>query len=593
MNRIDEKKSDMNRDQDISLKVLLPWLLSITRPVHAPLLFSTVMRIINLTADIVLFAVAGGGVAAVIYGKATIWQVLLLGGAVAAIKASAAYFEQFSGHYVAFKALELLRTNAYAKLWPQAPKVMTHARSGDLLTSLTRDVDRIEVVYAHTFAPVVAAFVVPTIAVSYVGIVYGWNLVWPTVVLVVISLLIVPFLGARAAFDSTRATLANRRILAHQVTDSVRGLDEVLGYGLEEIRMSQMDKIEQNMRSSQMVPRIGIGIRRALAIFIVIANLICVLWQGMHSDISLIILAGICVGFLRLFEGPRGIEDAVSYLDHSIAAAKRLWHICHTPPAVVDGPRPYTSDVPASIELVDLTYRYKDVDGTALKAGVSDISCSLEAGQTMMIVGASGSGKSTLAHLIARFDNPDSGQILIDGVDISSYELDSYRSHVVLVGQICQQLASDIATNLRLAAPEASDEELWQVLKVVEMDEEVRAMPEGLHTAVGERGTQMSGGQIQRLGLARSLLLKPTVMILDEFCANVNADLEEAIRANLKRYYPQMTIIEISHRLDHLSSADVIVMMDSGRVVQIASGKELDISTSSPLSHLVARDIDN
>ncbi|MCI2003175.1 MAG: ABC transporter ATP-binding protein, partial [Ancrocorticia sp.] len=143
-----------------NLHGLLTWLTGITHPVHKPLLVSTFFRFINLTLDIVLFGLAGGGVAAIITGT-TAWPVFLWLVIVALVKASAYYLEQLTGHYVAFKALELLRTEVFSSLWPKAPAIVTHAKSGDILASLTRDVDRIEVVYAHTFAPVVSAFVVP------------------------------------------------------------------------------------------------------------------------------------------------------------------------------------------------------------------------------------------------------------------------------------------------------------------------------------------------------------------------------------------------------------------------------------------------
>ncbi|MDU3750050.1 MAG: ABC transporter transmembrane domain-containing protein, partial [Cutibacterium avidum] len=144
---------------------VVTWLTGITRPVHPPLYFSAVMRIVHLVADMGLFAVAAGGMVAVVTSGWSVWAWLgwLVG--LALVQAVTFYLEQFSGHYVAFKALEVLRTHAFSQLWPKAPAVVSHSRTGDVLASLTRDVDRIEVVYAHTFAPVVAAFLAPLIAV--------------------------------------------------------------------------------------------------------------------------------------------------------------------------------------------------------------------------------------------------------------------------------------------------------------------------------------------------------------------------------------------------------------------------------------------
>ncbi|MDU4741755.1 MAG: ABC transporter transmembrane domain-containing protein, partial [Cutibacterium avidum] len=148
-----------------STRDVVTWLTGITRPVHPPLYFSAVMRIVHLVADMGLFAVAAGGMVAVVTSGWSVraWLGWLVG--LALVQAVTFYLEQFSGHYVAFKALEVLRTHAFSRLWPKAPAVVSHSRTGDVLASLTRDVDRIEVVYAHTFAPVVAAFLAPLIAV--------------------------------------------------------------------------------------------------------------------------------------------------------------------------------------------------------------------------------------------------------------------------------------------------------------------------------------------------------------------------------------------------------------------------------------------
>ena len=156
---------------------VMRWLTSITRPVHPPLYFSALMRVVHLLADIGLFAMAAGGMVAVVTAGWSAWAWLGWVVGLAAVQALAYYLEQFSGHYVAFKALEILRTYAFSQLWPKAPAVVSHSRTGDVLASLTRDVDRIEVVYAHTFAPVVAAIVAPLVAVVTGGVLYGWFVV--------------------------------------------------------------------------------------------------------------------------------------------------------------------------------------------------------------------------------------------------------------------------------------------------------------------------------------------------------------------------------------------------------------------------------
>lgn len=222
-----ETKSAAN----LSLKELIGWLTTITKPVHPPLLFSALMRITNLCLDVALFSLAVVfGLQMCVFIQWSWGKVGILIG-LALIKAIAAYLEQFSGHYVAFKALELLRTFVFSRLWPKAPQVMVSSRSGDLLASMTRDIDRIEVVYAHTFAPIVAALAVPAVMFPIAYTKSGLTILLIPALCVLISQLVVPLLGFKAAFGVTASGLRLRRDLAHHVTDTIGGYYEILGYG--------------------------------------------------------------------------------------------------------------------------------------------------------------------------------------------------------------------------------------------------------------------------------------------------------------------------------------------------------------------------
>jgi len=240
---------------------LIRWLTSITRPVHPPLLVSSVLRCVNLGLELVLFGLAGLLVASFASGH-PISGLLLWIVVVALAKALAYYAEQFTGHYVAFKALELLRGHAFASLWPKAPAVVLRNRSGDLLPTLTRDVDRIEVVYAHTFAPVVSAFVVPIAALATVGSLAGWDLVTIPAVCVALALLAVPFVGLRRSLHSTAEGLRLRGQLTAHATDSVYGIDEVLSYGHQRSRIEELDTLGSRVRDAAMPPLVFKGLRR-------------------------------------------------------------------------------------------------------------------------------------------------------------------------------------------------------------------------------------------------------------------------------------------------------------------------------------------
>lgn len=589
--RLADRAVDMSAVQTPPVSGIARWLTSITRPVHKPLFFSAVMRIVNLTLDVALFALAAGGLTAIMLEDANPAPILIGLVAIAICKATAYYLEQFSGHYVAFKALELLRTTAFSKLWPKAPGVVSHSRSGDILASLTRDVDRIEVFYAHTFAPVVAAFIVPIIVLITVGVNVGGHIVWVTAICVALGLLVVPIIGMRSSFTATQGAIATRRDLTHHITDSVQGLEEVVGYQMAERRILEMGLIEDRVHALTKVPRRVVAIRRAANVGLVLISVISVVVLGIYHGDNIVVIAAVAGGFLRLFEGPRGIEDAVGYLDHSIASAKRLWQICHSPFPVHDGDQFFDESLSGpDVEWDHVNYQYCDAEGNPTGAGVRDVTVVAPGGKHTVIVGVSGSGKTTMIQLALRFDNPDSGQIRVGGVPVEDFQLDSLRTHMVLVSQKNQLLNDTIEGNMRIANPEISEETMWELLEVVDLADEIREMPDGLATRVGERGAQVSGGQAQRLCLARALALNPSVLVLDEFTANLNVELEHLIRANLAQRYPGLTLIEVTHRVQAAREADHVVFIDQGEVLEQGNPDDL-ASGDGPVAKLWARDL--
>ncbi len=543
---------------------LIRWLTGITRPVHPPLLISAILRCINLGLELVLFGLTGAIVASSASGHPL--NGLMLWIIVAAVgKALAYYAEQFTGHYVAFKALELLRGHAFSALWPKAPAVVLRNRSGDLLPALTRDVDRIEVFYAHTFAPMVSAFIVPAVALTAVGAVAGWGLVMIPAICVAIALLAIPFLGIRSSLRSTAEGLRLRRQLAAHVTDSVYGVEEVISYGRQQQRAAELDVLGREVRDAARPPLVFKGLRRGVNLILMLVSVASIILIGSMSRIDPVVVATLATASLRLFEGPRGVEDAVGYLDHSLSAARRLWELCHAPEAVADGQQQLLLASSPSIEWRDVDYSYPaTLPGNQT---LSRVSVTAAAGKRTVFVGPSGSGKSTAAQLLLRYDELGGGDILVDGRSVREYTLDSLRRAVVLVPQHGQVLDTTIRENLQLGSPEATDDELWRALAIAELADEVRAMPQGLMTRTGRDGRELSGGQLQRLCLARALLMNPKVLVLDEFTANLNTGLESRIRTNLDETFPGLTIIEITHRLEHLGSAHQVFEFDQGQVV--------------------------
>lgn len=552
------------------LRTVLRWLLSLTRPVHGPLALSTLCRAAGQVADIGLFAVATYGMVAAVSsggGAGFLWLVALL----ALLKAGLRYLEQFTGHYVAFRALELLRTRVFASLWPKAPGIMARSRSGDMVASLTRDIDRIEVVYAHTVAPVVCAYVLTPAAMLVGGAVLGWSAMALPVVATALALAVIPYAGTRRAIDATTAQLAARADLAAHVTDSLYGLEDVLVFGRTADRMEETAALGAKVASSGSLPAWVAGLRRGANILAAGMSAAWIIAAGLSDPtISLPLAAAGAVAALRVWEGPQALEDAASSLDASLAAARRIYTLAHAPQPCPDGSGILMPERGLSVEFDDVRYTYPEREREVLRG----VSLRIPAGSHTVLAGRSGSGKSTLVHLVERYDDPTSGTVRIGGIPTTDLKVASLHSCVVGVSQKSQIVAGTIADNLRLGVPSATEVELWRALAVAGLEGDVRAMPEGLATRVGggtshgrPTGYALSGGQVQRLCLARAVLMRPAVLILDEFAAALNRELEAGIRANLRAALPDATIIEVSHRLDAVHEADTVAVLSSGRLV--------------------------
>lgn len=571
--KINEKMSaNISSDQISSdqisatpMSTVLPWVLAITRPVHAPLFFSVCMRIISQLCNVLLFACAGGGLIAAwrgvpipIFGVLNAGKLAALLILIALLKASAYYLEQFSGHYVAFKALELLRTTAFSQLWPKAPGVVARSRSGELYASLTRDIDRIEVLYAHTIAPVIAGVLVPCVVVCVGWVVGGWATMLVPSVCIALSVCVVPLIGLRSGVEGASLSLVRRAHLTQHTTDSVFGAREAIGYGHESERYADMGELSAGVTAAARKPALYRAIRRGVNAGCIPAALLGAVVGGIYSGLSLETIAFLAAGCLAIFEAPRGLEDAAGAIDLSLASARRLYDVCTAKDPVRDGVVNFAPRGAVSVQWQSVTYHYA---GTRSRNVLDGFSLNVPAGGHAAIVGSSGIGKSTAVQLLLRYDDPQQGVVLLDGKPVQEYTLDSLRRGVAFVPQRAELLRGSIVDNLRLADPYASDERLWEVLSIVQLADEVRAFPQGLNEATGTEGSGISGGQMQRLVLARALLTNPSVLVLDEFSANLPESTDAAIRAALTQAFPHLTVIEVTHRRSALPQGTIIAQL--------------------------------
>jgi ATP-binding cassette subfamily C protein CydCD len=273
-------------------------------------------------------------------------------------------------------------------------------------------------------------------------------------------------------------------------------------------------------------------------------------------------------------------------LMQTLAAARRYFLIEDEPIPVRDGPGveriPAASDG-LTVTFDSVTFAY----GPHERPALHDVSLSIGAGQTVALVGRSGAGKTTAAHLLLRFWDPQHGSIRIGASDVRDMKLDDLRRLVALVAQDTYLFNVSLRENLRLGRPEASDAEVLEAARRANVDEFAAALPEGYDTLVGERGMQLSGGQRQRVAIARALLKDAPILVLDEATSHLDAVNEGEVRAALDELMAGRTTLVIAHRLSTIRSADLIVVLDNGSVVE--QGRHADLVALDGLySHLIA-----
>jgi len=276
-------------------------------------------------------------------------------------------------------------------------------------------------------------------------------------------------------------------------------------------------------------------------------------------------------------ESVRKISDVWNKFQQANAASERVFHVLDEPTEYEELNAVELTPLQEKIEFQDVVFTYPGADRPVLKG----VKLSVQAGHNVAIVGPNGSGKTTLANLIPRFYNPDSGRVLIDGKDIRGATLFSLRSQIGMVTQNVVTFNDTIAANIGYGRLDATREEIIAAANRSFAHEFICPLPNGYDTIIGEQGSGLSGGQLQRIVIARAILKNPTILIFDEATSHVDADSEAKIHRAIEEIMQDRTSFIIAHRFSTVITADVIVVMDDGQI--IAQGQHNELTQSCPL----------
>jgi ATP-binding cassette, subfamily C, bacterial CydC len=490
-------------------------------------------------------------------------------------RAGARYAERMVSHNLTFRLLADFRTWFYTRLEPLAPARLLRYPTGDLLSRIVQDVEELQNVYLRIVAPVAVASIT-TLLTFVLLYAFGPPLAFAALGSLLATGIGVPLLVRSLARGLGRRQLELRGELNARIVDSVQGAQDLLAFGREEDQGRAIATLNRRLGRLQGRMAFITGLQDALSDMMMnlamIAMLVLAIPLVTGGEIRGVYLAFLALVVLGSFEAVQPLGTAFQFLGRSVGAGERLFEIVDAEPEVKnpEEPRPLPED--HSLVFDRVGFRYGPCDPRVLE----DVSFTLEPGRRVAVVGPSGAGKTTLAGLILRFRDPASGRILVGGHDVRDYTQDDLRGLIGLVAQDTHVFNETLRSNLFIARPGATDEELRRVIEQAQLSDLVEGLPDGLDTPLGEQGLRLSGGERQRLSIARTLLKDAPLLVLDEPTANLDPVTERGLLDAVYGLMRDRATPVITHRLVRMEEMDEILVLDAGRIVERGTHEQLE-----------------
>ena len=472
------------------------------------------------------------------------------------------YAEQICNHYIAFKLLAHIRSEVFASLRRLAPARLSGVDRGSLISTLTSDIELLEVFFAHTISPVCIAALMLVVMVAFTGS-FAWQLGLVMLVAQLVVGAVVPIMVFRVSGNGGRVVRDRAAGLSTFVLDGLRGLTEVLQFDVGASRLRTLDERSRRLAGAQRavsaVGSTGSAAADAAIAAFSLAELLVGVNLHMAGVVDASAVAISAAAMLGSFGPAVALASLGSTLQGTLAAAHRVIDVLEEEPVVEEVSEGDTiSFGGAAAKNASFSYGRKRI--------LDNVTVEIPKGSIVGIVGKSGSGKSTLCRLMMRFWDVDRGQISISDQRIDTIRTDNLRDMEALVEQDTYLFHQSIRDNLLIAKPHAIQSELDAACRAASVYDFIMGLPEGYDAEVGELGDTLSGGERQRLGLARAFLHDAPLLILDEPTSNLDSLNEGIILRSLDRQRRKRTVLLVSHRASTMAVADRVYSMDNGRV---------------------------
>lgn len=485
------------------------------------------------------------------------------------------YVEQYCNHFIAFKLLAIIRHKVFAALRRLCPAKLEGRDKGNLISLITTDIELLEVFYAHTISPIAIATLTSLVMVLFIGHYHPAAGLFALAAYVVVGIVIPVWNGKRGA-QKGMAFRNEFGDLNSFVLDSLRGLDETIQYGQGEVRKKQIDERSKKLGNMQKSLSRLEGSQRSFTNLVILIFSFGMLFLTLHLYQSDVIgfdgVLTCTIAMMGSFGPVVALSSLSNNLNQTLASGERVLSILEEEPLVEEIPDDGTSswngaEQFAGAEAEHVTFSYK-VNGSDHPDEVilDDYSISMEPRKIIGIHGVSGSGKSTLLKLLMRFWNVDQGSVRVSGEDVKNIPTKRLRDAESYVTQETHLFHDSIANNIAIGKPGAAREEIIEAAKKASIHDFIMTLPKGYDTEVGELGDTLSGGEKQRIGIARAFLHDAPFLLLDEPTSNLDSLNEGIILKSLKESCEKKTVVLVSHRKSTMNVADIVYEMDNGRL---------------------------
>ena len=480
------------------------------------------------------------------------------------------YVEQYCNHFIAFKLLAIIRHKVFAALRKLCPAKLEGRDKGNLISIITTDIELLEVFYAHTISPIAIATLTSIIMVIFIGRYH-----WLAGVLALAAYLIVgvaiPMWNGKRGSQKGMEFRTNFGELNSFVLDSLRGLDETIQYGQGEKRKEQMSERSKNLAGMQESLSKMEGSQRSFTNMVILlasfGMLALTIWLYAKGEMGFEGILTCTIAMMGSFGPVVALSSLSNNLNQTLASGERVLSLLEETPLVEEIP----GDVETSgAESMEYEFTGAEAENVTFAYGeeviLDNYSLKLQPGKITGIHGASGSGKSTLLKLLMRFWDVQDGSVSVDGTDVRKIPTKHLRDMESYVTQETHLFHDSIANNIAIAKPGASREEIMEAAKKASIHDFIMTLSKGYDTEVGELGDTLSGGEKQRIGIARAFLHECPLILLDEPTSNLDSLNEGIILKSLKESAEKKTVVLVSHRVSTMNVADVVYEMENGRI---------------------------